>query len=240
MEPLFLLGAQYKNKIMSKKYNVLIIDDHPIIADAYKSAFEYISTENINIAFKIAIAVNCDEAILKITEASKKNGIDIVFLDISIPPSSDGKILSGEDLGVNIRKVLPNCKIIVATTFNDNYRIQAILKNVNPDGFLIKNDVNKEELVTSIKTVMDGTPYYSKSVLELFRKQSSTDYKLDKIDRQLLYEMSIGTKMKDLPNIIPMSMAGLEKRKKNLKELFKVQDNDDRELILKAKEKGFI
>ncbi|WP_115878970.1 response regulator [Lutibacter oceani] len=225
---------------MSKKFNVLIIDDHPIIADAYKSAFEYISTENINIAFKIAIAVNCDEAILKITEASKKNGIDIVFLDISIPPSSDGKILSGEDLGVNIRKVLPKCKIIVATTFNDNYRIQAILKNVNPDGFLIKNDVNKEELVTSIKTVMDGTPYYSKSVLELFRKQSSTDYKLDKIDRQLLYEMSIGTKMKDLPNIIPMSMAGLEKRKKNLKELFKVQDNDDRELILKAKEKGFI
>ena len=136
--------------------------------------------------------------------------------------------------------MLPNCKIIVATTFNDNYRIQVILKNVNPDGFLIKNDVNKEELVTSIKTVLEGTPYYSKSVLELFRKQSSTDYKLDKIDRQLLYEMSIGTKMKDLPNIIPMSMAGLEKRKKNLKELFKVRDNDDRELILKAKEKGFI
>jgi DNA-binding NarL/FixJ family response regulator len=225
---------------MSKKYNVLIIDDHPIIADAYKSAFEFISSENNKIEFKIEIAINCDEAILKITEATKKNGIDIVFLDISIPPSSDGKILSGEDLGVSIKKMLPNCKIIVATTFNDNYRIQVILKNVNPDGFLIKNDVNKEELVTSIKTVLEGTPYYSKSVLELFRKQSSTDYKLDKIDRQLLYEMSIGTKMKDLPNIIPMSMAGLEKRKKNLKELFKVRDNDDRELILKAKEKGFI
>ena len=52
--------------------------------------------------------------------------------------------------------------------------------------------------------------------------------------------MSIGTKMKSLPNIIPMSMAGLEKRKKHLKEIFDVKDNDDRELILKAKEKGFI
>ena len=87
---------------------------------------------------------------------------------------------------------------------------------------------------------MNDTPYYSKSVLELFRKQLSTDYRLDKIDRQLLYEMSIGTKMKDFPKIIPMSMAGLEKRKKHLKILFKVKDNDDRELILKAKEKGFI
>lgn len=227
---------------MSKIYNVLIVDDHPIIADAYKSAFEFISAENNEIEFNISIVTNCDDAIENITAASKSNGvgIDIIFLDISLPPSTDGKYLSGEDLGIKIKEVLPKCKIIVATTFNDNYRIQVILRNVNPDGFLIKNDINKDELVSSIKTIMDNSPYYSKSVLELFRKQSSIDYQLDKIDRQLLYEMSIGTKMKDLPKIIPMSMPGLEKRKKQLKELFKVKDNDDRELILKAKEKGFI
>lgn len=225
---------------MSKIYNVLIIDDHPIIADAYKSAFDFISSENENVDFRISIVNNSDDAIDKINKASKADGIDIVFLDISLPPSSDGKILSGEDIGVKIRQVLPKCKIIVATTFNDNYRIQVILKNVNPNGFLIKNDVNKNELVASINSILAETPYYSKSVLELFRKQSSSDYKLDKIDRQLLYEMSIGTKMKDLPEIIPMSMTGLEKRKKQLKFLFEVKENDDRELILKAKEKGFI
>ncbi|WP_240665647.1 response regulator [Lutibacter sp. HS1-25] len=225
---------------MSKIYNVLIVDDHPIIADAYKSAFEYISAEKKDVTFNIDIVTNCDDAVAHINSVSKSGNLDIVFLDISLPPSSDGKYLSGEDIGVKIKEVIPSCKVIVATTFNDNYRIQVILKSVNPDGFLIKNDINKDELVTSIKTILDNSPYYSKSVLELFRKQSSTDYKLDKIDRQLLYEMSIGTKMKDLPNIIPMSMPGLEKRKKQLKELFKVQDNDDRELILKAKEKGFI
>ena len=225
---------------MSKIYSVLIVDDHPIIADAYKSAFNYISSENEELKFDIAIVNNSDDAIETITKASITNGIDIVFLDISLPPSSDGKILSGEDIGIKIRKIIPDCKIIIATTFNDNYRIQVILKNVNPDGFLIKNDVNKEELVTSIKSILAEAPYYSKSVLELFRKQSSIDYKLDKIDRQLLYEMSIGTKMKDLPKIIPMSMTGLEKRKKHLKVLFEVKENDDRELILKAKAKGFI
>lgn len=225
---------------MSKTYNVLIVDDHPIIADAYKSAFDFISSENDDLEFDISIVNNCDDAIEEIDKAVKTIGVDIVFLDISLPPSSDGKFLSGEDVGVKIRQVLPTCKIIIATTFNDNYRIQVILKNVNPDGFLIKNDVNKNELVTSIKSILTDTPYYSKSVLELFRKQSSSDYKLDKIDRQLLYEMSIGTKMKDLPTIIPMSMTGLEKRKKQLKVLFEVKENDDRELILKAKEKGFI
>ena len=224
----------------NNKYTVLIIDDHPIITDAYKSAFEFISSETSTIKFEISIATNCDDAIEIIEHASENKGIDIVFLDISLPPSTDGVYLSGEDLGIAIKRLLPKCKIIVATTFNDNYRIQAILKNVNPDGFLIKNDVNKDELIFSIKSILDGSPYYSKSVLELFRKQASTDYEIDKIDRQLLYEMSIGTKMKDIPDIIPMSIAGLEKRKKQLKALFKVKDNDDRELILKAKEKGFI
>jgi hypothetical protein len=46
--------------------------------------------------------------------------------------------------------------------------------------------------------------------------------------------------MKDLPNVLPMSIAGIEKRKRQLKEMFNVQENEDRELILKAKEKGFI
>lgn len=225
---------------MSKIYNVLLVDDHPIIADAYKSAFDYISSEKNDIDFNISIVNNCDDAVKHVVNASKGKGLDIVFLDISLPPSSDGKFLSGEDIGIKIKQLMPKCKVLIATTYNDNYRIQVILKNVNPDGFLIKNDINKEELVSSIRSILSGSPYYSKSVLELFRKQTSIDYRLDKIDRQLLYEMSIGTKMKDLPNIIPMSLAGLEKRKKHLKELFGVQNNFDRELIQKAKEKGFI
>jgi DNA-binding NarL/FixJ family response regulator len=226
---------------MSKKFfNVLIIDDHPIIADAYKSAFEFISSENKKIKFKISIANTSDQAVEIIEDSYENKGLDIVFLDISLPQSKNHKILSGEDLGIRIKQLLPKCKIIVATTFNDSLRIQAILKNVNPEGFLIKNDIDKEELITSILSIMDSTPYYSKSVLELLRKQASVNHKLDKIDRQLLYELSIGTKMKDLPNILPMSMAGIEKRKKQLKQLFDVEDNDDRSLILKAKEKGFI
>ena len=61
-----------------------------------------------------------------------------MFLDISVPPSKDKKLLSGEDVGLMINRVFPSSKIIVSTTFNDNYRIQSILKNMNPDGFLIK------------------------------------------------------------------------------------------------------
>jgi DNA-binding NarL/FixJ family response regulator len=225
---------------MKKVYKVLLIDDHPIILEVYKMAIKNASLSIENAAFKIETAENSDIALQKIAIASESDGFDLIFLDIKLPPSSDGEILSGEDIGVEINQLMPNAKIIISTTFNDNYRVQNILKNVNPDGFLIKNDIDTEELVEAIKTVIFDPPYYSKSVIKLLRKQISSDYLLDKIDRQLLHELSIGTKMKDLPDVLPMSIAGIERRKRQLKEMFNVEDCEDRELIIKAKEMGFI
>ncbi|MBL4887251.1 MAG: DNA-binding response regulator, partial [Flavobacteriaceae bacterium] len=131
-------------------------------------------------------------------------------------------------------------KIIVSTTFNDNYRIQNIFKSINPDGFLIKNDISPNELMTTINTVMDDPPYYSKTVIKIIRREISNEFVLDYIDRKILYELSLGTRMKDLPTVLPLSIAGIEKRKRHLKNIFNIKTVDDKELILKAKEKGFI
>lgn len=227
--------------MIKKNYTALIIDDHPLISEAYKSAFNYISKQNESISFKIDVAHNCDSAftIIKEYSISSKN-LDIVFLDIKLPPSEDGKILSGEDLGLKINKLLPNAKIIVSTTFNDNYRIHSIFKSINPDGFLIKNDITPEELITIINTIITDPPYYSKTVIKLLRKEVSNDFLLDDVDRKILYGLSIGTKMKDLPNIIPLSIAGIEKRKRHLKQILNIESFEDKELLLIAKEKGFI
>jgi len=225
---------------MAKVYNVLIIDDHPLIIDAYISAFSHVSLNDEDFKFIIDSANDCDTAYLKIKEATKGKGIDLIFLDIKLPPSKDGKILSGEDLGIKIRALLDNVKIIVSTTFNDNYRINNIFKTINPDGFLIKNDVAPEDIIEAINRVITNSPYYSKTVLKLLRKHVLNDIPLDKFDRQLLYELSIGTKMKDLPSILPLSMAGIERRKRHLKEIFNVSGRDDKKLIQLAKEKGFI
>lgn len=225
----------------NKKYSVLIIDDHPLIAEAYKSAFKHISNQDNTIIFNIGVAQDCDAAFAIIQEYSERSkNLDIVFLDIRLPPSKDGKILSGEDLGIRINKLLPNTKIIIATTFNDNYRIHSIFKSINPDGFLIKNDITPQELIRTIKTIITDSPYYSKTVINLLRKEVSNDFLLDDIDRKILYELSIGTKMKDLPNTIPLSIAGIEKRKRQLKQTFNISSSDDKNLLAVAKEKGFI
>lgn len=224
-----------------KKYTALLIDDHPLIAEAYKSAFKYIESQNKEISFSIQTAIDCDSACTILKEyASSTTKLDIVFLDMRLPPSKDNTILSGEDLGIQINKMLPETKIIVSTTFNDNYRVHSILKNINPQGFLVKNDLTPQELVIAIQNVLNDAPYYSKTVMKLVRNEVSNDYLLDDIDRKIMYELSIGTKTKDLPNIISLSMPAIEKRKRQLKTVFAIDTSDDRDLILTAREKGFI
>lgn len=222
-------------------YHVLIIEDHPLITEAYKKAFSQVSSKNPKQHFIISSAVNCDEALVKINEATQHQQLDIVFLDIKIPPSTTNEsLLSGEDIGLKIMELLASSKIIVSTTFNDNYRINSIFKSLNPEGFLIKNDLNPKELVSAIESIIEGNPYYSKSVIELMRKLTSNDFLIDSLDRKLLYELSKGTKMSQLPNIIPLSISALEKRKRVLKEIFNLVDKDDRDLFRIAEEKGFI
>jgi DNA-binding NarL/FixJ family response regulator len=224
-----------------KKTSVLIIDDHPLICDAYVNALNFIEKENSEMSFKISLTHNCDDAIAKIKESSKRVlKYELIFLDIKLPPSKDKKILSGEDLGLEIKKLLPDSKVIVSTTYNDNYRIYSLMKNLNPDGLLIKNDITASELVNAINLVLTSPPYYSSSVSQTIRNEMLNDLLLDKIDRRLLYELSIGTKTKDLPMTLPLSIAGVEKRKRNLKNVFDVSGLEDKDLINKAKEKGFI
>ncbi|MDC9722887.1 MAG: response regulator [Urechidicola sp.] len=225
---------------MIKELCVLIVDDHPMILDAHKNAFEFISTKEKKFKFVIHLAKNCETAYRKIFDASLNRHYDLVLLDIGLPPSLDGEILSGEDLGMKIKKLMPKCKTIISTSYSDTYRLHGILNSVNPDGLLVKSDVTFKEIVNAINKVLYKPPYYSQTVLDLLRKQISTDYALNKADRQLLYELSIGTKMKELPSILPMSLTTIEKRKHFFKDIFNVQKKSDRDLVLAAKEKGFI
>ena len=225
----------------TKVYTALIIDDHPLISEAYKSAFNHVTTLDKHITFNIHVAHDCDTAYTLLQDHKNTNSqIDIVFLDMRLPASQDGKILSGEDLGLKIKAMHPSAKIIVSTTFNDNYRVHSILKNIDPDGFLVKNDITPLELVTAIQEVLNDPPYYSKTISKLLRNEVTNDYLIDDIDRKIIHELSIGTRMKDLPDVVPLSITAIEKRKRQMKQMFGINNSDDKDLILIARDKGFI
>src|SRR5690606_6022521 len=183
---------------------------------------------------------DCETVELKIKEAKKDSPLDLVILDISLPPSKKCKLLSGEDIGVKIRDTFNDVKLIVLTSLSDNHILSSIFKSLNPDGFLIKSDITNQDLIRAISDVIQGSPFYSKTVTRLIRSHMSNKIVLDKIDREILYRISIGAKMKDLPRVVNLSLAGIERRKRILVDLFNTPKKDDRALIERAKEKGFV
>ena len=66
-------------------------------------------------------------------------------------------ITSGEDLAKICRDILPEAKVIILTMFNESYRIHNIVKNINPDGFLIKSDLTSSELAEAFHHILSGS-----------------------------------------------------------------------------------
>ncbi len=224
---------------MSKVVKMLMVDDHSLILEGYKSKLQE-SFPGDELQFVIDIAQNCDEAYERINGSLFSSSYDIVILDINLPPSKDRKILSGEDLGKVIRKKSPNTALIVLTMYSENIRLLNILKSLDPEAFLIKSDITPQEFLKAFNKVREGEVHYSKSIIDIMRRQLTQDFVLDEYDRNILFHLSEGVRTKDLVDIIPLSLAAIEKRKKILKEVLEVENKGDLALISEARKKGFL
>jgi DNA-binding NarL/FixJ family response regulator len=139
---------------------------------------------------------------------------DILFLDISLPPSKDGLITSGEDLAKIARKYLPEAKIIILTMFNEAFRILNIIKGINPEGLLIKTDLTSRELAEAFQHILVSPPYYSSTVNNFLKTTVTNEIYVDEINRKILHLLSQSVKTNALKDHIDLSMSAIEKRKK--------------------------
>lgn len=215
-----------------------MVDDHPIIIEGYQNVLMATKKDDQNLV--IDTANNCDMAEIMIKRASNNDHYDICFFDISLPPSEDGRYTSGEDLAILAKRVLPKSKIIILTMFNESYRIHNIIKEINPDGFLIKSDLTSMELADAFQHILKSPPYYSSTVHNYIKQTLTSEIYIDDINRKILYLLSQGVKTKSLKDHIGLSMSGIEKRKKQLKLLFDVVDGKDETLLHHAREKGYL
>ncbi len=223
---------------MKKKLKVLMIDDHPMIIEGYKNTL--LGENQKEYQIKIDIASNCDDAYDRIVKAAEGTPYDMLFVDIKLPPSEDGRITSGEDLAKHAKELLPKAKIIILTMHREDHRIHNILKNINPAGFLIKSDLTSSELLLAFNNIVKGKAYYSATVNDHFRKMMTNKFSLDEKNLKILYHLSRGVKTKNLPNYVSLSLSAIEKRKNQIKEMFSIAKADDQKLLEEARKRGFI
>ena len=223
---------------MEQEFKILMVDDHPMIIEGYQNTL--LATKREHQKLDIDIAHDCDTANRLIKKSADREHYDICFFDISLPSSSDGLITSGEDLAKIARTYLPDTKVVILTMFNESYRVHNIIKEINPEGLLIKSDLTSAELSEAFQHIIESPPYYSSTVKGFINSTISSDIHLDDINRKILHLLSQGIKTKSLKEYIDLSMSAIEKRKKQLKLLFSVEDGKDETLLDEARKKGFL
>lgn len=221
----------------TNKNNILIVDDHPFIIEGYKNAITRYNPDEFE--FFITQAKDCESAYNIITNPDTLM-FDIAFLDISMPPYEEKNIYSGEDLARLISEFMPNCKIILLTMYTELLKIKTIISTINPNGLVIKNDLTFDELLFAFDKIIGNETYYSQSVLKMLAQSEGNSIEIDQFDKEILFHISRGTKLTDIPQYIPISLGAIERRKLDLKELLKVEEGTDIDLVREAKNKGLL
>ena len=215
-----------------------MVDDHPFIIEAYKNAIKGYNTKGAY-EFTITQAKDCKtgyEAIVNEDNAQ----FDIAFFDLSMPIYEEKGIHSGEDLALLVKERMPACKIILLTMHSEMLKINTIIKNINPNGLVIKNDLTFDELLLAFDKILKDENYYSQTVVKLVSQIQFDSNEMDVFDKQLLFHLSKGVRVAELSQYVPLAPAAIEKRLSNLREVLDMQQASDAELVQEAKNKGII
>jgi DNA-binding NarL/FixJ family response regulator len=150
-----------------KDLNILIIDDHLIIRNGFKTM---LSNLDFMYTIKVFEAENAKTAISKL----KTKPIELVFLDYNLENTTGPEVLQ------QLLQLKPKLKVIALSNYDElifvNYMIEKGAK-----GYLIKN-ISQHQLKDAILTVLNNEKYFSTEVLiKMIQKDQLTKTNIVKI-----------------------------------------------------------
>lgn len=202
---------------------IFLADDHPLLRMGLSLAFQ--QKDNIEV---IGESDNGFDAIEKIKVLMP----DVALLDIDMPG------LSGTAAIRVLKKLYPDMKILVLSTYNDeNYIREAMSAGAN--GYIMKT-VDIDNLVEIITCVNDGreivSPYLLDQGIELKQKETDKvddEFGLTKRERQILECLAEG---KDNKQISANLFLSIETVKTHMKSIFRKMNAKSRlDAVMKAK-----
>jgi DNA-binding NarL/FixJ family response regulator len=214
---------------MDKPYSFLIIDDHPMIINGYKTIIQSKFTSAI-----FHEASNIEDAI-EISNTVKN--IDFLLLDYNIgKPHND--IENGIDLAKYLSSKYSPVKTIIITAHEEIAIVYNIHKKVRPNALLIKSDVNAQELILAIENTLKDEIYRSNKAQQALISMNQRTVLLQEDNIQILMLLDKGYKVQEIPSLIHKSLSSVQRNIVLLKEVFNVSENNG--LLREAKKQGFI
>jgi len=217
--------------------HILMIDDHPSMIEGYKSILSF---NDLGLRITTTPAYNCESAYNIIDNTPVFKAFDFAFVDLSLPPYLEKNIKSGEDLALLIKNKFPDCKIVILTSHAEAFILDAIQKNIAPNGLLVKSDFTADEFLLAFEKIYNNHFYTSRTVVENIAELHEKSAFLDENNRKLITLLAEGVKTKNLPQRMNLSISAIDKRKAQIKYFFKIEKGSDEDIIREAKKHGLI
>lgn len=216
---------------------ILVVDDHPMTVNGYLSALSKKNNDTFQPQF--TKAYDCETAYTLILNAAN-NGqpFNLIIIDEGLPPYTAKGIKSGSDVALFLNKKMPYCKIIMITAHTEVLMIYNIAKNIHPDGLIIKNEITPDNLPLIVKEVLHGNQFQSPMVKSCIAEIWKKELMIEDYNRQILFYLSKGFKIKDIEQTMSISSSAIQKRIIKMKKAFDI--SDDSGLVKEAFRLGFI
>lgn len=200
-------------------YRILVIDDHPIVAEgiiALASQLEGVTCKG----------ATCAKDVEQLT---LKERFDLCIIDLELPDMNGFQLIS------HLHSQIPECGILIYTMHEEPWII-AKLSTLNINGAVSKN-ASTSELRDAISTLKNGTRYFSNVFSELDKeKQNTLPHALPELSRrekEVLAYLSQGLSTSEISQLLFLSINAIQTYRKRLME--KLEAKNVAELVYKGK-----
>ncbi len=217
---------------MSKKINIVLVDDHNLFREGIKFLLTQIGSINV------AGEASNGRELIDYLETNNKP--DIIFLDINMPE------MNGVEACAFVTKKYPGINVI-ALSMNDEQEYYFKMIQAGAKGF-VQKQAGSEKLEEAINEVLDGGSYFPEDILRTiifkFGKEDSVEnkiekkYGLTKREKEVLALLCQGNTNVEIAEQLFLSPKTIEGHRANL--LSKTGTKNSAHLVMFAIKNGII
>lgn len=200
-----------KIRKMSKKYKMVVVDDHPIVISGISGLLS--DLENIEIIEKMQSGV----ALLDYIES---NEVDLVLMDIFLP------VITGIDLCKAIKQKYPQVIVIGMSSQSERSLVMQFIQN-GGNGYILKS-ASFEEFKNCINQAIEGEIVFSDEVKTIVSQPLSEDLdtipSLSRREKDIAVLLSKGKQTQEIADELFLSFLTVQTHRRNILQKYKTKN----------------
>jgi len=167
-------------------YKIIMTDDHHIVREGMK--FLLSTTDDIRVVNDFGTGAETLEFLI-----SDHEEVDLVLLDLVMPE------MDGIEVTRRIKAQYPDIKVLVLSSYTSEEYIRPVFA-AQADGYIIK-EMEAEELIASIKNVIEGEKVIHPNILEVIDREGDMPHEKNELsarELEVLKEIVKGKSNKEI------------------------------------------